>query len=105
MLISGIMRKEFHSLKNDDSLDTACKMMNDYHLYGAPVVDDEDRIVGIFTRPHLIRALMNKLPPETPVENIMQSKVITIKVDHEVNETIKLFIETGYHHYPVTDDE
>ncbi len=105
MLISGIMRKEFHSLKNDDSLDTACKLMNDHHLYGAPVVDDEDRIVGIFTRPHLIRALMNKLPPQTPVGKIMQSKVITIKVDHEVNETIKLFIETGYHHYPVTDDE
>ncbi len=104
MLVSEIMRKEFHTFKNNDRLETACRLMNDFHLYGAPVVDDHDRIVGIFTRPHLIRALMQKRSPFTPVEEIMQSKVITIKPENEISETIKLFIETGYHHYPVTDN-
>ena len=105
MLVRGIMRQEFHCLRDNDSLENSCKLMNDHHLYGAPVVDDQDKIVGIFTRPHLIRALMSKLPPHTTVDKIMQPKVITIKADNEVNEAIKLFIETGYHHYPVTDDD
>ncbi|HNX28686.1 MAG TPA: sigma 54-interacting transcriptional regulator [Syntrophomonadaceae bacterium] len=105
MLVSEIMRKEFYTFKNNDSLETACRSMNDLRLYGAPVVDDNNRLVGVFTRPHLIRALMQKLSPDTLVENIMQSKVITIKANYEISETFKLFIETGYHHYPVTDND
>ena len=105
MLVSEIMRREFHTFKNSDTLETVCHLMDDHRLYGAPVVDSSNKIVGIFTRPHLIRALMQQLSPFTPVEEIMQSEVLAIKADHEVSDTIKLFVETGYHHYPVTNEQ
>ncbi len=105
MLVSDIMRKKILTLRNRDSLEKACRLMDEYCLYGAPVIDDDNKIVGIFTRPHLIKALMQKCSPDILVEELMQAKVITIEPDNEISDTIKLFIETGYHNYPVTNNE
>ena len=104
MLVSEIMREEIHMLIISDDLDKACRLMDEQCLYGAPVVDYDNKLIGIVTRPHLIRALMHKYPPDTPVSKIMQSDLVTIRPDHEISDTIKLFIETGYHNYPVIDD-
>lgn len=105
MLVDDIMREEFHILRTDASLEEACRLMENYRLYGAPVVDFDRKLKGIITRPHLISALVNKKPPGTPVSKLMQSKLITIRPDNEVNDIIKLFIDTGYRNYPVIDEE
>lgn len=105
MLVSDIMRKEFETFKTDESLGSVCEKMDRYKLYGAPVVDDQNMICGIFTRPHLIRALIAKHDPQTAIKDLMQPSVITIHPSSDISEAIKLFVDTGYHHYLVSDDE
>ena len=104
MLVSNIMRKDFYTLHVDDTLGHACEIMDTYRLYGAPVVDDNKVIQGIFTRPHLIRAFMQGNELNTPIEDLMQKSAVTIDVDCDISAAIKLFVDYGYHNIPVKDN-
>jgi len=98
------MRKDFYTLHVDDTLGHACEIMDTYRLYGAPVVDDNKVIQGIFTRPHLIRAFMQGNELNTPIEDLMQKSAVTIDVDCDISAAIKLFVDYGYHNIPVKDN-
>jgi len=87
-----------------DSLAKVCHLIEKRRLYGAPVVDGDGAVQGLFTRPHLIKALLKSCSPDTPVGDLMQTNVLTITDDQDLSETIKLFVDTGYHHYPVIDE-
>lgn len=104
MLVKDIMRTEFHVFTINDTLGSACERMDNFKLYGAPVVDDQGKIRGIFTRPHLIRALIAKHDLQTLIQNLMQKSVVSIRPESDISEAIKMFVETGYHHYLVSDD-
>jgi transcriptional regulator with PAS, ATPase and Fis domain/CBS domain-containing protein len=103
VLTKDIMRTEFHAFNINDTLASACESMDRLKLYGAPVVDDQGIIRGIFTRPHLIRALIDKKDPGTLIQDLMQPSIVTLEPENDVSEAIKMFVETGYHHYPVKD--
>jgi CBS domain-containing protein len=101
--IKDIMRTEFHAFNINDTLASACESMDRFKLYGAPVVDNQGIIHGIFTRPHLIRALIEKRDPLTLVQELMQPSILTLEPENDISEAIKRFVETGYRHYPVKD--
>lgn len=103
MQIKDIMRTEFHAFNINDTLASACESMDRLKLYGAPVVDNQGIIYGIFTRPHLIRALIEKRDPLTLVQELMQPSILTLEPENDISEAIKRFVETGYRHYPVKD--
>lgn len=103
MLTKDIMRTEFHAFNINNTLASACESMDRLKLYGAPVVDDQGIIRGIFTRPHLIRALLEKKDPSTLIQDLMQPSILTLEPENDISEAIKMFVETGYHHYPVKD--
>jgi len=105
MLVKDIMRTEFHAFNIHDTLASACKSMDSLKLYGAPVIDDQGVIKGIFTRPHLIRALIEKRDPNTLIKDLMQPSIVTLEPDNDISEAIKMFVDTGYRHYPVRDSE
>jgi CBS-domain-containing membrane protein len=65
VLVRDIMRTEFYAFNINSTLASACESMNNYKLYGAPVVDDEGYLRGVFTRPHLIRALIDNRDENT----------------------------------------
>ncbi len=104
MLVSDIMRREFFAFRVGDSLGKIREIMERQKLYGGPVVDDNGVLKGVFTRPHLIRALIKQSPPETLVEELMQCSVTTISPDKDFSAAVKLFVDTGYQNYPVVDE-
>lgn len=101
MLVKDIMRTEFHAFNINDTLASACESMDSRKLYGAPVVDDQGVLQGIFTRPHLIRALIEGRDPNTLIQDLMQPSIVTVSPESDISEAIKMFVDTGYHHYPV----
>lgn len=104
MLVSEIMRRDICAFRVNDTLAKVCELIEKRKLYGAPVVDEAGIVKGVFTRPHLIRALLKSCSPDTLVGDLMQTNVLTITDDQDLSETIKLFVDTGYHHYPVVDE-
>lgn len=104
MLVSDIMRREVFAFRVGDSLGKICEIMERQKLYGGPVVDNDGVIKGVFTRPHLIRALMKQSHPDTLVGELMQCSITTISPDKDFSAAVKLFVDTGYQNYPVVDE-
>lgn len=105
MLVKEIMRKNILTFKLNDSLEKAGFLMESHRLYGAPVVDNNDCLQGIFTRPHLIKAFLNQYQLSTPVSELMQTNVITLKPETNFIDAIKVVVDTNYSYFPVINED
>jgi CBS domain-containing protein len=55
MQVSEIMTREVISITPDETIDAAIDLMLSKHVSGLPVIDDEDRLVGMLTEGDLLR--------------------------------------------------
>lgn len=105
MLVKEIMRVNILVFKLDDSLEKAGYLMESHKSYGAPVVDENNCLQGIFTRPHLIKAFLNQYHLSTPVRELMQTSVVTLAPDTSFNDALKVFLDTNYSYFPVINED
>ncbi len=68
------------------------------------VVDDEMRLLGIFTERDLVRVVATGVPLDTPIEREMTTKLITASPDESVAIVASRMIEHGIRHIPVVDE-
>ncbi|AAL82015.1 CBS domain-containing protein [Pyrococcus furiosus DSM 3638] len=117
--VSLVMDRDFLKVKPETPLFELIAMFN-VEETSAVVVDDENRLVGFITMKDILHYFM---PPRrysivgigllkkygltraSRVEDIMVKKPITIKIDDNLGNAIKLMVETGKHHLPVIDEE
>jgi CBS domain-containing protein len=73
---------------------------------GALLVVDEGRLVGIFSERDYARkiALLGKSSHDTPVAEIMTTKVVTIEPDRNAGECMALMTEKRIRHLPVMEN-
>ena len=97
---------EVWSVHPDDSVFDAIKKMADKKI-GSLVVLVDDQIVGIITERHYARhvILEGKSSLETPVRDIMASRVICARTDQTVAECMAVMTEKRIRHLPVVDQE
>jgi CBS domain-containing protein len=60
MIIKEIMTIDVHTLSPSDSLKNALQLFAEYNVHGAPVVDNNDKLVGIFAESDLLDILQKK---------------------------------------------
>ena len=84
----------------------AIKIMADKGV-GALVVAEDEKVVGIFSERDYTRkiALMERTSESTPVSDIMTSKVISVSLNHTVEECLQLMTDRHLRHLPVLDKE
>ena len=84
----------------------AIKIMADKGV-GALVVAEDEKVVGIFSERDYTRkiALMERTSESTLVSDIMTSKVISVGVNHTVEECLQLMTDRHLRHLPVLDQE
>ena len=58
VLIGEIMTKNVYTIKEDDDISDAAQFMDTHSVNRLPVVDDEDKLIGIITRGDLISAMV-----------------------------------------------
>ena len=74
-------------------------------ISGMPVTDSEGNIVGIITEYDLLNAILeNKKLEELKAEDIMQKETITLEVEADLSEAIKIFKEKHIVRVPVTEN-
>lgn len=116
MLIANWMTKDVVSLTPERSMMKAAKLMKDKHISCLPIVDEENRIVGIISDRDIKDASPSKattldmhelyyLLSDIKVGDIMTRKPVTIKVTETVEKAAVLMLEGRFGSLPVLDED
>ena len=98
--------KGIFSVKPDDPVITAIKKMAEHHV-GALLVMVADKLVGIVSERDYARkvVLLGRSSDETPVSDIMTSKVITVTARQDAHDCMRLMTDKRIRHLPVVSGE
>lgn len=130
MMVKDIMTKKVFSVQPEDSIEDVVKLLVEHNISGVPVVDDENKVVGIITEGDLIyRSKKLQIPsyftildsyifledPSTvkdqikkmigyKVKDVMTEKVIVAKEDDSIEEVATIITNKNVNRLPVVKD-
>ncbi|HXW93237.1 MAG TPA: CBS domain-containing protein [Terriglobales bacterium] len=83
----------------------AIRTMLDRRVGAVAVIDDEQRVAGIFTERDVLRklALSGRDPERTPVRDMMTTPVELATVETGSSEAFATMVERHFRHLPVVD--
>jgi CBS domain-containing membrane protein len=99
--VGTLMARDVQTVRATESLYRARLLMNQHHVKALPVVDEEQRVVGIVTVYDLFNLDVVDLDP---VSKVMSSPVTTVTADTPVARLVGLMSDLGLRHLPVVDD-
>lgn len=104
-MISKIMHSNIIKLKIEDTLSKAIDIMNDNKINGAPVVDDDGKLVGMIVKADIYRFLMEEGHYETcPVDWVMTKEVITASISEDILDIAKRLRQNDIIAVPIIDE-
>jgi len=106
--VKDFMTKDVKCLKPESSVFEAARMFISEEISGAPVVDKDDRLLGIFSEWDCLNVIVKGEFEEFPSGNVsayMTKDVKTVNEDTGVFEVIQLFTDKRYHRIPVIKDK
>lgn len=116
MYVSDLMSERLHTLRPDDTLQTARELMFEHRIRHLPVIDEEDHeLVGLVTHRDLLRhtpeggpqspgnPLGGDLLAQIPVETVMTRELETATADLELGEAARTMIDGNYGCLPVVE--
>ncbi len=101
--VRDVMTRNVITLKPDSPVLEAKRLMAEKFIAGIPVVDDENKVVGIVTTSDVLKVEPEKMAT-TKVEEIMTHKPMCVLPDWNLLEVIRLFVNNGYGRAPVVSD-
>ncbi|MGV8146085.1 MAG: CBS domain-containing protein [Alkaliphilus sp.] len=127
MLVKDIMTKHVFTVKKEEKIENAVKILMDNNFSGMPVVDDENKVIGVITEGDLIyRSKKLRIPTFFTildsyiflesmknlekqikkmvgyrVEDVMTADVITVKEDTTIEEVATLMTRKKINRIPV----
>lgn len=99
ILVRDIMSKGVVKLKKTQTINEVNQLFLERVIDGAPVVDDNGKVIGVFTKTHLMRAMGKSM--DTPIERLMTKNVISIGELMPVEEAMNIPVGR----LPVVDNE
>jgi CBS domain-containing protein len=101
MIASDIMTRKVATIQPEASAQEAAQLLDQRRISGAPVVDADDKIIGIITEADII----SKVDREgLRVSDIMSHNVIAISEETLVSEIAALLTERKIKRVPVVRD-
>jgi predicted transcriptional regulator len=97
-----------YTLSADMEIFSAVDFLLEKHVTGAPVIDDERRVIGLLSEKDCLRLLATGVDNETPsgtVGDFMSKNVRCIPVSMNVYFVAGMFLNDHVRRFPVVDDE
>lgn len=90
MKIRDVMSPNPFTLSPECSIQDAAALFLDKGIDGAPVVDEDQHLLGLVTKMHLYRAIVNQQPLNLQVKEIMSTHIYALEEDMPVESLHKL---------------
>jgi len=107
MNILEMSDKDGASVAVDATAEQAIRTMLDRRVGAVAVVDENNKIAGIFTERDVLRRLSisGRQPGQTPVREVMTTPVEMATLDTTPGEALATMVERHYRHLPIVDDD
>ncbi|MCG2813424.1 MAG: CBS domain-containing protein, partial [Thermodesulfovibrionales bacterium] len=83
----------------------AVKMMSEKNVSGIFVVDENDKLVSIFTERDIVRCVFNNIPTDEYLENLVRRDITTFDPATEVSSAISIASRKKIRHLPVVEGD
>ena len=103
--VSTIMTRSLITVKPEDSLVETKKIFTRKRIHHLPVVDDNEKLVGLVTTRDLL--FLNKPFEEYQnllVREVMKSKLATLAPTEKIATAAEVFLENLFHAVPIVED-
>lgn len=110
MLARDLMCTPAVVIRQDDAVPHLCDVMQEAHVNGLPVVDENGEIVGIVTEEDVLYGSMGEAGASAPtaepvlVRDIMTSPAVCATEDTEVVEICRMMWTMRIHRVPIVRD-
>ncbi|MHB8171397.1 MAG: CBS domain-containing protein [Thermincolia bacterium] len=99
VLVKDVMTRTVIRLQKEWTIKRVAQLFLDRVIDGAPVVNNKGKVIGIFTKTHLLRAV--DMPSDTKIEVLMTKNVIPINENMLVEEALSIPVGR----LPVVDED
>lgn len=106
--IYNIMAKKLITFKPDTNVLSAIHTLLTNNISGAPVVDDDDNLVGVLSEKDCLRTVLESSYHDEVgelVSELMSKEVETIHVEASIFDVAAKFMESRFRRFPVVDQD
>lgn len=104
---SELLDKSVTTLSPETDIDSAMETLLKKKLSGAPVVDDDKRVVGILSEKDCLKIVMASAferLPEGKVRDYMTTDVVTLTPRSTIYDIVDRFMKTPFRRLPVVEE-
>jgi CBS domain-containing protein len=102
--LEEIMTRDVVTARRTTDIYDAIRMMADGNVTGLPVVDEDEKPVGVVTEKDVMRLLLNTQSTEGIVEDCMTADVVTFDVNDNLPNVMKTLVERGFRRVPIESE-
>ncbi|MGW2634245.1 CBS domain-containing protein [Streptomyces chattanoogensis] len=104
--VGSVMTDEVVSALSGTPADEVARWLAEYDINGLPVVDADDRVIGVVSATDLKRARRATAAEGTPTAGaVMSAPALTVRADDSVVRAARLMSTSGVERLPVVDEE
>jgi len=94
------------TVHKDQKISDAVKVMGEKNVSGVFVVDENDKLVGIFTERDIVRCVVKGISLEDEIiQNIMRTDLTTFDPSTEISSAIAIVLRKNIRHLPIVEGE
>ncbi|QXM06373.1 sigma-54-dependent Fis family transcriptional regulator [Crassaminicella indica] len=86
MKVKDLMTKDPIVVTINDTLNHVVKIFIKNHIDGAPVINENRKLISIITKTDVMKAFANKVSPLTSIDKISPKRVITINENSDIKD-------------------
>jgi transcriptional regulator with PAS, ATPase and Fis domain len=105
LLLKDIIDDQIVCLNPGDTLEKVVRIFRQYKITSIPIVDTNEKLLSVFTRPNLYDALLQGASLKEFIDPYINEKLVSLNGDMHFDELAEFAKDTPIGTFPVTDGE
>ena len=101
---ADIMTTNVVTAKKDMVLTDVIALLLRWHISALPVVDDDNKLIGIVSEIDLVNMTLDGNAQDTRVEDVMVTEIVSFRPDAQLAELVQSFSKNRLRRVPILDN-